>query len=157
MMTRWCFCGVCVPFSECMKQHRPHMQINSGCNSFWVPATQTKHQQSFVPVLESSDNFLNENDLISYGLVSLDFQQHVMVVLTNVEKYLKDTITNSKLKQAPVTFHWSPDHLTRLILICICADPAGVATSCQRVWHCPLFLPAEWDFLFQRTGRCDKT
>lgn len=56
-------------------------------------ATQTKHQQSFVPVLESSDNFLNENDLISYGLVSLNFQQHVMVVLIKVEKYLKDTLT----------------------------------------------------------------
>lgn len=151
MMTRWCFCGVFVllcDLHKCIEQHRQQMQVNTGCNSFLaysprVLATQTKHQQSFVPVLESSDNFLNENDLISDGLVSLDFQQHVMVVLTKVEKYLKDTITNYKLKHAPVMFHWSPDHLIRLILICICADPAGVVTSCQRVSTLPS-LPSCW-------------
>jgi len=140
MMTRRCFCGVFVLLSDlhkCTKQHRPQMQINSECNSFSafsprVLATQTKHQQSYVPVLESSDNFLNEDDLISYCLVSLDFQQHVMMVLTKV-----DTITNYELKHTPVMFHWSPDQLIRLILICLYADPASVVTSSQRVLTLP--------------------
>ncbi len=56
-------------------------------NTFIIIHDAKKRLLSFLPVLESSDNFLNENDLISYGLVPLDFQQHVMMVLPKVEKH----------------------------------------------------------------------
>lgn len=34
-----------------------------------------------VPVFETSDDFLDENDFVSDGFVSFDLQKHIMVVL----------------------------------------------------------------------------
>lgn len=35
-----------------------------------------------VPVFETSDDFLNKNDFVSDGFVSLNLQKHIMMVLS---------------------------------------------------------------------------
>lgn len=44
-----------------------------------------------LPVLEATDDLLDEDDLVCDGLVPLDLQQHVMVILEQDRNYEKTT------------------------------------------------------------------